>query len=421
MMRKLIPMFPVALVAAILAVPASASADPTTATASAASAALVPADPVLAYAASSYCGPPAMNKTQWVGFWKRGGALTKGAERWVRQHASYTHIKPDQGFLSWAKQPEIKSVYTPAGYTLSTNTFCPGGTYLPYNGRLPHGKQKVMAWCEASAKNHVIVTKVKKHGRTYFRYVTMTSLTCVPLVKGYCRNFVTGKPFKVVKRKVKYRRVKTKKVVKPKKPAPEVKCSTGFDKVIVGTTVSCIQQTQRQSSEQSCRVAGGNWNGVECLSVQVQVQVVCGNATVVVGNNTTAGTQGDNCNTVVNPPPSQVCPPPTTGTYPNCTLPPPPPTCEDQGLQEGPYGECEAKCPDAQATDATLSGFGYRTGNFLGITGGYFQYYVWANSSGRLFFANDYTSVQASYKKGSPICGKANPAGPGGSPPPPSP
>ncbi len=409
MRSMLIKLFLVALVAAIFTIPAVASAASTA--------------PV-AHAASSYCGPPAMNKTQWVSFWRDhpNSSLTKSFERLVRADAKHTHIKKDQTFLSWAQSPNIKIVRTPPGYRLDSNTYCPGGQYQPYPDLLGYGNQLTPSWCEGGAKPSTTVTKVQKRGKWYYKYTTTVTESCAPLAKGYCRNRATGKSFKVVKRKVTYKRIKHKTPKcgckpKPKPPPAQVNYCPNGSPVVSG--VACVNQSQAQEVKQDCK--GPNVDSTQCISIQIQQQIVCGNGTIIIGSSTTTSTTGDQCNTVivVPPPPPPVCIPPTTGTYPNCQVP----TCPAGTTGTYPVCNAPAVCPagDLQATDTTLSGFGYRTGDFLGIAGGYFQYYVRADGSGKLFFAKDYTSVQSSYTNGSPICGKANPAGPGGTPPPPSP
>jgi hypothetical protein len=119
-----------------------------------------------------YCGPSFSSKTAMISWYSSHPAQRARAEVWVRLHASYYHIQPDQSFIAWLSMPNVKFRMAPAGYTLQHNTRCDGvGNVIPYDHKLGVGKLSMLWWCN-DAKG--------------------SGSGCVPIAKFYCRNFVMG-------------------------------------------------------------------------------------------------------------------------------------------------------------------------------------------------------------------------------------
>jgi hypothetical protein len=232
-----------------------------------------------------YCGPSFSSKTAMISWYSSHPAQRARAEVWVRLHASYYHIQPDQSFIAWLSMPNVKFRMAPAGYTLQHNTRCDGvGNVIPYDHKLGVGKLSMLWWCN-DAKG--------------------SGSGCVPIAKFYCRNFVMG------------HMVFPKPSVPAKPKAPTV--------------------PKTQSPQEFCVTnLKGSWNSdTNTCSIQ---QGNCSQAVIIIGNNNNV-TQGPitcttppapcNCTPSVPPvvvppiviPPPVVVPPTPTMDVKNVTSP----------------------------------------------------------------------------------------------------
>ncbi len=159
-----------------------------------------------ATAAPGYCGPPVTSKAGAIEYYQNNRWAREEAERFVRANASYYRIQPDQSFINWLEQPNIKFFAAPAGYKVYFNTYCKGnGQIAEYKGRYNVSRIGMLWWC-ADARGY----------------------NCVPVTKGYCRNWVKGKNIRPKPVPVKPR---SQKPINPKQHAViNAKCSV----VVIG-------------------------------------------------------------------------------------------------------------------------------------------------------------------------------------------
>jgi hypothetical protein len=238
---------------------------------------------IFASSASAECGPGFSNKQQLIQYYKHNPSAAQGLRKELLAHSAYTGYHADETVLNYLRSPEQKVFATPSGYVLNKNTYCPGGPgkYQPYNGLLTNMPGKPMLWhCNKDGK-------------------------CVPLLKGYCMNWVMGPP--VVKHPPKKHHPPKKCKCKKQKP-PKKQCTVKSGHA----NGNCLKQTNTATAEQECK---GQVSGTQCVITQTQINNVCGN--VNVGGSDV--NQGGNCNTGG----EETC----VGQN-NCnTTPPPPPAC----------------------------------------------------------------------------------------------
>lgn len=274
------------------------------------------------------CGASFSSKQELIEYAKSNPTWVHGFRKELLKHKAYTGYQADETVINYLESPEQQVFAAPTGYKLSTNTFCPGGPgkYKPYergnpsNALLGNMSGKAMLWhCDKEGHN------------------------CVPLLKGYCVNFVTGKPCKPhAPPKHKARKPKPcgchHKHHKPHKKKPAPKCST---KSPNGGGGNCSPTTVTVTPKQECEAS--DHSSASCSQPVTVITVgACSNYS---SGNSGDTNQGGNCNnggtetcvgqnncspheeeTCVNnscnetpPPPKEEC---------GCT-PPPPPVCED--------------------------------------------------------------------------------------------
>ena len=238
---------------------------------------------IFSQGAFAECGPGFSSKSQLISYYKHNPAAAHGLRKELLKHSSYTGYQADETVLNWLRSPEQKVFAAPSGYVLNKNTYCPGGPgkYKPYNGLLTNMGGKPMLWhCDKEGHN------------------------CVPILKGYCMNFVMGPPVKKHK-PPKHKPKKPHKCgcKKHKPPKPKPTCEAQGMITVAG---NCVSQSNNAKQECDAKV-GGTWNGSQCVIVQINNN--CGNVNVGNEGNTTV-TQGDNCNTIVEEKPCNCTPPP---------------------------------------------------------------------------------------------------------------
>lgn len=232
------------------------------------------------------CGPGFSSKSQLIQYYKHNPSAAHGFRKELLAHAAYTGYQADETVINYLRSSEQKVKNAHSGYRLKTNTYCPGGPgqYLPYQGLLDNMSGKPMLWHCPKGES------------------------CVPLLKGYCMNFVTGPPVrqhhppkhhphKCGCRKRHHRRHK-----------PKIICKQGT----VRNGNGCSPQTN--NAEQECSVKGSNWkwNTVTQKCEIIQINANCSNVTVIEGSNNVVVQEG-NCPTTVEEKPC------------GCHTPPPPP------------------------------------------------------------------------------------------------
>jgi hypothetical protein len=219
----------------------------------------------LASTASAECGPGFTNKKQLIHYYQNNPSAEHGFRQWLLKNSAYTGFQADETVINWLKSPEQRVFNAPSGYHLKTNTYCPGGPgqYAPYHGLLDNMGGLPMLWhCDKEGNN------------------------CVPILKGYCMNAVTGKPChkhhkhhhprcKCRKHHHKHHRPNCKAVGKTTGPA--------------GT---CVNQTVTVTPKQECE--SNNHSTTGCQQTTVTIVANCSN--VAVGNEGYVG-QGGNCQT----------------------------------------------------------------------------------------------------------------------------
>lgn len=222
-----------------------------------------------------YCGPPVSSKAMMVAWYQANPWYARNAERYVRKHARYYHIQADQSFIAWLQMPNVKYMTAPRGYRVNSNTRCkPNGTVVSYNGRYNVSGIGMLWWCN-----------------------NPVGYNCTPISKGYCRNFVKGKPIKP----------------KPKvpKPAPQPQPPTAQP------PGSC-----NAINSPGAVVCSTFYIIVTCGGVQIVINGSSKEEAIVKANQYVA----NNCNVNLPPPPP---PPPVIPPPP----PPPPPvqrSCSSQ-------------------------------------------------------------------------------------------
>ena len=284
--------------------------------------------------ASAYCGPGFSTKSSAVAYYNGSGkSMVPSMTKWLRSH---NIMQADQSFNSFITSDRVENVVTPKGYTLNANTFCSGTSINPYDGKYAHGGKNVLAIRVGKSTKMVgksgksTTTKVvvgttqvdekNPDGSTStYAMVTIKETTTYkqkyktckkykPFMKGYCRNLVSGKPFKKCKTKVRTVR----------------KVRTYQEKHFVGNVPGI---SQSQSAEQECKLQGKFWNSEVRQCEIIQVQVVCG---VVVVNGGTVNT-GDICPTKT----------PSCEETNTCPIPPPPPPKCPDGRPVPENGDCD--------------------------------------------------------------------------------
>jgi hypothetical protein len=222
---------------------------------------------IFASSAFAECGPGFTNKKQLVHYYQHNPSAAHGFRKELLAHPD-TGYQADETVVNWLKSPEQKVFNAPSGYVLSSNTYCPGGAgqYQPYGGLLGNMGGKPMLWhCNKDGK-------------------------CIPVLKGYCMNFVCGPAVHKSSPKCKCR--------KPKKPKckchhhkhkPKVICKQGTVQIGNG----CSPQTVNQRQE--CEVHSGSWNENTLVCVQVGQNGVCSAQSGVVNGNNNTVNQEVNC------------------------------------------------------------------------------------------------------------------------------
>ncbi len=215
---------------------------------------------VFASTASAECGPGFSGKQQLIQYYKHNPSAAHGFRKELLAHSAYSGFQADETVVNYLRSPEQKVFNAPSGYHLTANTFCPAGPgkYQPYGGLLDNMSGKPMLWHCPKGSN------------------------CVPLLKGYCMNFVLGPQ---IRKHHKPPKCKCKKHHKPKKS-----CQA---KGMVNVNGNCVKQTNTAKQECEAKV-NGTWNGNQCTIVQINAN--CSN---VAGNEGGTVVQGGNCNVVI--------------------------------------------------------------------------------------------------------------------------
>ncbi len=319
--------------------------------------------------AGAYCGPEFNNKKEAAAYYhtSEGAKRIPSLTHELREHGM---MHADQTFWALFNSPNVVVVTTPEGYTLSTNTSCNGFTYEPFGGLLGHSKKKVLAI--RGKKSVVNVGKKKQIGKPsehtvkseevkeaqangtteVFEVETIQVTTTYsqkqrvcysynPIMKAYCRNFVTGPVFKLCKTTVHVTKVmkeKTRKRLVRTEPAPEHPKEAPKEK--------------EKEKEKFCEIniSGTNSGNVQCEGTQI---IYC---SVTAGSNNSANCvcpqQGEigapnDCHlptchevgTCEEKEPEHKCEPGEEGTYPKCHTP----KCKEGEVGTYPY--CETPQP----------------------------------------------------------------------------
>ncbi len=220
---------------------------------------------VFASSASAECGPGFTNKKQLIHYYQNNPDAAHGFREELLAHPA-TGYQADETVVNWLRSPEQRVFNAPSGYHLTSNTYCPGGPghYAPYNGLLDNMGGRPMLWhCDKDGK-------------------------CIPILKGYCMNFVCGPPVHKHPKKCKCRKPKKPKCKCHHKKHPKPKCST---KSPGGGGGNCNTQVVTVTPKQECEA--NNHSGTNCQQVTVTVVANCSNVSMENSGNVN---QGGNCN-----------------------------------------------------------------------------------------------------------------------------
>ncbi|HVO86586.1 MAG TPA: hypothetical protein VMT23_02535 [Candidatus Binatia bacterium] len=284
--------------------------------------------------ASAYCGPGFSNKSEAVSYYQGAGA--KFLPSLKNELVADGFMPADQDALAFLQSDKVVNVVTPKGYKLSKNTYCSGSTYKPFAGLLVHSGKNVLAEIVGKTVKKLGKAKVVKtvttvvgttqsqqkqpdgsvkvyQTTTYKKTVTLRNLTTTctlykPFMKGYCRNEVSGKPFKkcatlttTYKQNTTYKRTVLLKTIPPTTTTPTGSCNAiDSPGAVVCSTFYVI---------------------VTCGAAQITINGATAAEAIANANQYVA----QNCTTPPTTTPTPTCTPPSTGTFPFCSVPTPTP------------------------------------------------------------------------------------------------